>query len=187
MIPIPALWMPILLAGVLAFAASSVIHMFFTYHKHDFRQVPNEDAAMDALRPLNIPAGDYILPYAESSEVMNSDEYKARVEKGPVAFFTVLQPGSLFNMGPQLAQWFAYCVVVAAVTAYVAGRTLAPGAEYLAVFRLTGTVAFACFAMSLPQRSIWYKQGWGSTLRSMFDGFVYACLTAGAFGWLWPS
>ena len=187
MIPIPSLWLPIVLAAVLVFVASSVIHMFFTYHKNDFRQVPGEDAAMDALRPLNIPPGDYVLPYAESTEVMKSDEYKAKVEKGPVAFFTILEPGALFNMGPQLAQWFAYCLVVAAVTAYVGGRMLAPGAEYLSVFRLTGTVAFACFALALPQRSIWYKQGWGSTLRSMFDGFVYACLTAGAFGGFWPG
>ena len=64
---------------------------------------------------------------------------------------------------------------------------LLTGGRDLAVFRLTGTVAFACYAMSLPQRSIWYKQNWPSTLRSMFDGLVYALLTAGAFGWLWPA
>ena len=60
-------------------------------------------------------------------------------------------------------------------------------AEYLEVFRVTGTVAFACFAMSLPQRSIWYRQSWLTTAKSMFDGLVYACLMAGTFGWLWPA
>jgi hypothetical protein len=57
----------------------------------------------------------------------------------------------------------------------------------MAVFHLTGAVAFASYAMALPQRSIWYKQSWASTLRSMFDGLVYASLTAGVFGWLWPA
>ena len=104
----------------------------------------------------------------------------------PVAVMTVFGPGDFFNMGPQLAQWFAYSLVVAAFAAYVATRTLTVGADYLEVFRIVGTVAFACYAMALPQRSIWWKQGWGSTLRSMADGFVYASLTAGAFGWLWP-
>jgi hypothetical protein len=37
------------------------------------------------------------------------------------------------------------------------------------------------------QNSIWYRRGWGFTLRGMFDGLVYALLTAGAFGWLWPA
>lgn len=186
MVSIPSLWLPILLSGILVFIGSSVIHMFMTYHKNDFAKVPGEDAVMDALRPLDIPPGDYVLPYAGSTKVMNSPEYKERVEKGPVAFFTVLAPGAMSNMVPQLAQWFFYCVVVAVVAAYVATRTLSAGADYLAVFRLVGTVAFACYALALPQRSIWYKQNWGATIRSMFDGFVYACLTAGAFGMLWP-
>lgn len=187
MISIPSLWLPILLSGVLVFLASSVIHMLLTYHKNDFIQVPNEDAVMDALRPMNIPAGDYVMPYAGGMEVMNSAEYKAKVEKGPVAFFTVLAPGSMFNMGPQLAQWFVYSLVVSVIAAYVGGRTLTAGEDYLAVFRLTGTVAFACYAMAMPQRSIWYKQGRASTLRTMFDGLVYSLVTAGVFGWLWPA
>ena len=40
--------------------------------------------------------------------------------------------------------------------------------------------------MGLMQRSIWYMQNWPMTLRQMSDGLVYALLTAGAFGWLWP-
>ena len=187
MIPIPALWLPILLSAVVVFIASSVIHMFLTYHKNDFRQVPDEEGTMSALRALNIPPGDYVLPYAGSMEVMNSDEFKAKVEQGPVGVFTIFPPRAWASMGPQLAKWFVYCLVVASVAAYVAGRELSAGAEYLSVFRLVGTVAFACYAMSLPQRSIWYHQGWGSTLRSMFDGLLYAALTAGVFGWLWPA
>jgi hypothetical protein len=186
MTSIPSLWLPIVLSGVLVFVASSIIHMFLTYHKNDFSKVPDEDAAMDALRPLNIPPGDYVLPYAGGMEAMKSEEFRAKVEKGPVAFFTVMEPGSMFNMGPQLAQWFVYCLVVAVFAAYVGGRVLGAGAEYLDVFRITGTVAFACYAMGMPQRSIWYKQNWMTTLRSMFDGLVYASITAGAFGWLWP-
>lgn len=170
MIPIVSLWLPILLSAILVFVGSSVIHMFLNWHKNDFSAVPDEDATMDALRPFAIPAGDYIIPFAGGSDHLRSDEFKAKVEKGPVAVMTVFGPGDFFNMGPQLAQWFAYAVVVAAFAAYVATRTL----------------TFACYAMALPQRSIWWKQGWGSTLRSMADGFVYACLTAGAFGWRWP-
>ena len=186
MVTLPSLWLPILLSGVFVFVGSSVIHMFLSYHKNDFRELPDEDAAMNALRPLSIPPGDYVMPYAGGSEHLKSDAFKAKVEKGPVAVMTVYAPGDFFNMGPQLAKWFAYCVLVGATTAYVAKLALAPGAEYMEVFRLTGTVAFLCYAMALPQRSIWYKQNWSSTLKSMFDGFLYGLLTAGAFGTFWP-
>jgi hypothetical protein len=41
--------------------------------------------------------------------------------------------------------------------------------------------------MALMQRSIWFAQRWSVTLKSMFDGLVYALVTAGTFGWLWPA
>ena len=85
---------------------------------------------------------------------MRSDDYKAKVERGPIAFMTVMDSSAFTAMGAQLTQWFFYCVVVGVVVAYVAGRTLTAGAEYLTVFRLTGTVAFCCYAMAVPIRSI---------------------------------
>lgn len=186
-ISIVSLWLPIVLAAVIVFVASSVIHMFLGYHSTDFGKLPAQDAVQDALAAFEIPPGDYVIPHAASSDEMKSPEYRAKVERGPVAFVTVMDGKSLFNMGPQFVQWFVYLLLVGVVTAYVAGRMLPVGADYLVVFRLTGTVAFACYAMGLPQRAIWYKISWSSTLKSMFDGLVYALLTAGTFGWLWPA
>lgn len=186
-IPITTLWLPILVAAVLVFVMSSIIHMFLNYHRSDYSKVPDEDRLMEALRPFNLPPGDYVFPHAAGMEAMKSEAYQQKVAKGPIAFVTVIRAGQVFSMGPQLTQWFAYSLLVGIVSAYLAGRLLGPGADYLQVFRVTGTVAFACYSMALMQRSIWFSQNWGSTLRSMFDGFVYALLTAGAFGWLWPA
>lgn len=186
MVSILSLWAPILVAAVLVFVMSSVIHMVFGYHASDYSKLPDEDGVMDSLRAANIPPGDYVTPFAGSSKAMNTDEYREKVEKGPVAFFTVLDSSAMLNMGAQFGQWFAYAVMVGVVTAYVAGRTLAPGEEYLTVFRLTGTVAFCCYAMAHPQRSIWFKQNWAASGKYVLDGLFYGLLTAGAFGWLWP-
>jgi O-antigen ligase len=120
-------------------------------------------------------------------EAMKSEEYRQKVERGPVAFMTVIDKNRVFNMTSPLAQWFLYSVLVGILAAYLAGRTFGPGAEYLDVFRVTGTVAFAGYAMALMQRSIWFAQRWSVTLKSMFDGLVYALVTAGTFGWLWPA
>ncbi|MGH9579745.1 MAG: hypothetical protein ACRD2R_02020, partial [Terriglobales bacterium] len=72
------------------------------------------------------------------------------------------------------------------VTAYLTGRTMAPGASYLAVFRVAGTAAFLGYSGATATDSIWKGQLWSVTLKHMFDGLVYGLLTAGVFGWLWP-
>jgi hypothetical protein len=89
-------------------------------------------------------------------------------------------------MGRNLALWFVYLLVVAVFAAYVAGRTLPPGTEYLAVFRVAGTTAFLGFAGAVWQMSIWYRRAWGTTVRATIDGLIYGLLAAGVFAWLWP-
>jgi hypothetical protein len=185
MVPLGSLWIPVVLSAVIVFVASSVIHMVLGYHRHDFRKTPDETATQDALRRLGIASGDYAVPCAGSSKEMKDPAFVEKMTKGPVVFMTVL-PGGQNYMGSALGLWFLYCVVVGIFGAYVAGRALAPGAHYLDVFRFVGTVTFACYAMALPQASIWYKKNWGTTLRSMVDGLIYGSLTAGTFGWLWP-
>ncbi len=140
---------------------------------------------MDALRPFDIPPGDYVLPCAGSLEGMKSPDYIAKAEKGPVAFVTVM-PNGIPGMGQSLLLWFLYCALVGVFAAYIAGRALEPGAPYLTVFRFAGTTAFAGYGLALLQNSIWYKRAWSSTLKSVFDALIYALLTAGTFGWLWP-
>jgi hypothetical protein len=61
-VSIASLWLPILVAAVLVFVASAVLHMMFKYHRADYGMVPREDAVMDAPRPFSIPPGDYMLP-----------------------------------------------------------------------------------------------------------------------------
>lgn len=187
MVGIPELWLPILVAAVLVFVASSVIHMFLPYHRTDFAGVPQEDALMGAMRELGVSAGDYAVPYAGDPEVLKSDAYREKAQRGPVVFMTVLPPGDPFAMGAQLGQWFVYALVVGVFAAYVAGRALGPGAEYLAVFRFAGVTAFVGYALAHAQRSIWYRQKWSTTVKNMFDGLVYGLLTAGTFAWLWPE
>lgn len=186
MVSIMSLWVPIVGSAVLVFVVSSIIHMMLTYHKDDLRKLPNEDAVRAAMRPLAIPPGDYAMPYAGSSAAMKDPGYNAKLAEGPVAVMTVF-PNGPFMMGKSLMLWFGYSLVISLFAAYLASRTLDAGESYLMVFRVTGTVAFAGYALGLAQQSIWYRKNWGATLRSMFDGLIYATVTAGVFGWRWPG
>jgi hypothetical protein len=185
MVSVVDLWLPILLSAVLVFVASSVIHMaLHRWHAQDFKRFPAEDAVMDALRPFNLPPGDYAAPLPDSMAHMSSAEFKAKQARGPSFALTILTNHSI---GRNLAKWFVYSIVVAAFAAYVASLGLPRGAAYMTVFRVTSTVAFAGYALALWQNWIWYSRGLGYTVRTTIDGLVYGLLTGGAFGWLWPS
>jgi hypothetical protein len=185
MVPITSLWLPILVSAVLVFVVSSIIHMVLPYHRSDYGRLAKEDDVMESLRRFNIAPGDYLMPAPGSAASMRSPEFIAKREQGPIALMTVLPSGPP-TMGKQLALWFVYSMVIALFGGYVAGVALGPGAPYLAVFRIVGTVTFAGFALGLWQNSIWFGKAWSITLKSTFDGLIYALMTAGAFGWLWP-
>lgn len=185
MVYLTQLWLPILLSAVIVFVASSIIHMALPIHKSDYRKLPDEEKVMDALRAAGVvPGPAYHFPHCTHKE-MKSPEMVEKFKKGPVGFVTVLPSGPV-NMGKFLGMWFLFCLIVAVFTAYLTGRTVAPGTEYLRVFRVASTVAFMGYGLGHFADSVWKGQTWGVTFKHMFDGLIYALLTAGTFGWLWP-
>lgn len=185
MTELSALWLPILLSSVLVFAVSSIIHMALPWHKSEYPKLPNEEKVRDALRPFALPPGDYMVPRASNSQELRSPEFAEKLKKGPVMILTVLPNGPM-SMGTNLVLWFLYSAVVGLLAAYVAGRALPADTDYLHVFRFVGTTAFIGYAVALWQMSIWYKRAWSTTIKATADGLIYALLTAGVFGWLWP-
>ena len=186
MVSLEALWMPILVSAVIVFMASSVIHMALPWHKRDYPKLVVEGSVIDALRPLALPPGDYVIPRATHMKEMKTPEFQERMRQGPVIVMTV-RPNGPWHMGRSLSQWFIYSLVVSIFAGYVGGRTLPPGTQYLQVFQIVGTTAIAGYSLALAQLSIWYGRGWGLTIRSAVDGVIYGALTAGTFGWLWPA
>jgi hypothetical protein len=185
MTPLSTLWLPILLSAVAVFVASSVIHMASPWHKNDYPRLPNERQVLDALRPLAVPPGDYMMPRPESRVELSSPEFLARMDQGPVVIMTVLPNGPM-AMGPTLGVWLLYLIVVATLAALVTGVALRPGADFHDVFHISAVASFTGYAVALWQMSIWYRRSWRTTLKATADGILYALLTAAVFGWLWP-
>ena len=181
------LWLPIGLASVFVFVASSLLHMILPIHRGDFKKLPGEDAILDAMRAHNVAADNYMFPCPENMKDMGSPEIQQKFKTGPAGFMYVYPPGG-FNMGKSLGQWFAYTILVSIFVAYVASFSLnQPDLSYLDIFRLTGTVAFLAYGIGEITNSIWKGAKWSTTCKFLFDGLVYALVTAGAFGWLWPE
>jgi hypothetical protein len=185
MLPLTSLWLPILLSAVFVFIASSVIHMAPLWHRGDLSAVPRQEELRAALRPMALPPGEYMLPFCANRKELDSPEFAEKMRQGPVARMTVL-PNEPFSMGRPLVLWFVYLLVVGALVAAVLGHVLPAGTPYLRVFKLAGVTSFMGYALGLAQNSIWLSRPWLHTAKGWFDGVIYAALTAGTFGWLWP-
>lgn len=185
MVPLASLWAPILLSAVIVFVVSSVLHMAAPWHRNDYSRLPDEERFRAVVGPLAIPPGEYVVPRAYGRAEMTSPAFLARVNDGPNVMLTVM-PNGPWSLARNLVQWFVYLLLVALFAAYVAGRALAPGTEYLEVFRFAGTAAFLALTVALWQMSIWYRRSWRLTIIATVDGVIYALLLGGVFGWLWP-
>ena len=185
MFGLAVLWMPIVVSAVLVTIALVVVHMIPGWHQGDMAAVPGEDRVMETLRGLDVRPGEYRFPWGSTTAEMTSPEFVARMKAGPVGMMTIRPSGEL-NMGKMLGQWFVYALVAGVLVALVTGRTFGRGAPYLEVFCVSGTVAFCCHAVAHWQNWIWWGKGTRYTLTYSADGLLYALVTAGAFGWLWP-
>lgn len=184
MVSLASLCLPILLSAVFVFVASSIIHMAPLWHRNDYRGLPDETQFAAALRALNLVPGDYFMPWAPPRQ-HKSPEFRQRMTQGPVAIVSVLPNGPVVMAKP-LALWFVYLLIVGAFSALIAAHVLPPGTAYPRVFKVVLTAAFMGYALGLLQNSIWLRKPWAITLKGCFDGLIYAALTAGTFGWLWP-
>jgi hypothetical protein len=179
-----ALWLPIVVAAVIVFVASSIMHMVLPYHRSDYNQLPDEDKIRAVLRSASLKRGLYVFPFCTHKD-MKSPAIAEKYKEGPVGFVTIV-PNGPPAMPKFLAQWFVYCLLIGFFVAYLTAHTVAPGANYLAVFRVAGTAAFLAYGFGHLSNGIWKGQMWSTTIKEVFDGLVYGLLTAGTFGWLWP-
>ncbi|HXW97295.1 MAG TPA: hypothetical protein VEI47_06890, partial [Gemmatimonadales bacterium] len=74
MVTLPQLWAPILLAAVLVFVTSSLVHMVFKWHNSDYQKLSNEDEVRAAIRKGNASPGQYVLPHCADQKDMAKPE-----------------------------------------------------------------------------------------------------------------
>ncbi len=184
MVPLTALWLPILLSAVFVFVASSIMHMLLPYHRSDYGQLPDEDKTLAALRASGLKRGLYVFPYCTHKD-MKSPALLEKQKQGPVGYMTVIPSGPPV-MPKFLIQWFVFCLVIGFFVALLMSLTVPSGAHRHLVFHVAFIAAFLAYGLANLSNGIWKGQPWSVTLKEAFDGLVYGLLTAATFGWLWP-
>ena len=184
MVSLAGLWLPIVLSAVAVFILSALVWMVLPWHRKDFAGLPNEARAREALR--DAAPGMYTIPHCASRSEYQSPELIKKLEEGPVGFL-VMMPKGQTGMSRNLVLWFLWTLVISFTAAYVAAETLAPGTAYLQVFQVVGVTAWLAYSWAQVHEGIWFARPWGYVAKQLVDGLLYALVTAGVFGWLWPS
>jgi len=178
------LWLPVVVATVLVFFASFILHAVVQWHRPDFRGFPNEEAVRAAIRAGKAPAGQYLVPYLSEMKQMKLPEKARLFEEGPVAYVTLRNPGPP-RMGKELVLWFLLNLAICIIAAYIGGKTLPPGASFLQVCRIVGSIGLVAYAVGPVQQGIWMGKPWPAVSREVADAILYALAMGCAFGWLW--
>jgi hypothetical protein len=186
MVSLAQLWLPIVLSSVFVFIASSILHMVLKFwHMPDCSGFSNESEVGEAMRKGGASAGLYMIPYCKP-EALKEPATQDKFKQGPVGVIFLRQPG-MMNMGVFLGQWFAFCVIVSLFAAFLGIHTMGAGTPYKHVFGVVGISTFMAYALGSVPNAIWWGHPWKSQIKHMIDGAIYAGLTAGTFGWLWPA
>ncbi|MGP1309679.1 MAG: hypothetical protein ACTS27_05725 [Phycisphaerales bacterium] len=184
LVPLIDLWLPILLAAVVAFVLSFLAWAVSPHHKPEFRKLDREDEMLDAVRRLNIPAGGYMFPYCDAAD-LKTEEGKRRMEQGPWGRLRVY--GRKPGMGGSLLGSFVFYLVVSFAVAYVGSATVPAGAAFEQVLQVLGTVAILAYTAALIPHIIWFERSWRVFFTNLVDGVVFGLATALLFAWMWPG
>lgn len=173
-------WLPILASAVIVWIASFLMHMVLPLHKGEWRGLPDEASALETIRKA--PPGSYMFPWCSMAE-MKDPAVQEKIKRGPNGIMVVWSGPT--NFGASLVSTLVFYIVVGIFVAYLADHTLPPASEYLARFRICGCAAFLANGLGWIPTVIWFRMPGFWTY--LFDGLVYALLTAGTFGWLWQQ
>lgn len=180
------LWLPIALGTIAAWFASMLVHMLLKYHNGDYQQLSNEDEVAAAIANGSPAKGVHSMPYCVDMSEMGNEAMQKKFNEGPVAFVTIFDSG-MPAMPKLIGQQILYFLFGCTLIAYCAALALAPGAEYLDVFRFVSSVGFLAFGWGQIPFAIWYGHKWSTSAKYLLDALIYGLVVAGVFAWLWPA
>ena len=179
------LWLPIMVAAVAVFIASSLIHMVFKWHNSDYKKLANEDEVRAAVRAGSPAPGQYVMPHCMDMKDMKEDAMKQKFREGPIGLLTIRANGEP-NMNASLSQWFVLNIVIAAIAACVALQAFGIKGNTHNVAHLVGVLSFLAYGCGGVQSAIWMGLPWSSAAKGLLDALIYGTVSALAFMWLMP-
>jgi hypothetical protein len=186
MTPFLSLLLPIVLAAVAVLILSMINNLAMPWHKSDYGNVPDHDAAIAAIGSLNLAPDDYAVPNPRLPGGGKNPDFIAHFERGPTFHITVFPRGGM-HMGKYMGQWFGFMLLISAIAGWVTASIVAPGGNTIAVFRFSAILTTCSHGFGAWPLSIFYHRKWSTAFKETFDAILYGLATGAIFMWLWPK
>ncbi|WP_339721586.1 hypothetical protein [uncultured Paraglaciecola sp.] len=182
-VSVTELWLAIVLAGLLTWVASALVHMLIKYHNADYKALANEEDVSAALAEKHLKPALYTLPYCSDMKTMGEAHMQKKFNDGPVAMITIM-PNGMPPMGKLLTQQILFFIFGSFLIGYLASLSIVVNAEFMTVFRHVFIASFLTYGWAQIPYSIWMGPPWSNCIRYMLDALIYAAVTAGTFSYL---
>lgn len=186
MTPFMSLLLPIVLSAVAVFIVSMIVHMAMPWHKSDYGNVPNDDAAMAAIQSLNLAPDDYAVPNPHLPGGGKNPDFIAKFERGPTFHLTLMPSGGM-NMGKLMGTWLGFMLLISAIAGWVTGSIVGPGGNTHAVFHYSAIITACSYGFGAWPLSIWYHRKWSTSFKETFDAILYGLASGAVFMVMWPK
>jgi hypothetical protein len=186
MTPFMSLLLPIAVSTVAVFILSMIIHLAMPWHKSDYANVPDHDAAIATIRSLNLAPDDYAVPNPRLPGGAKNPNFIAEFERGPTFHMTMLPAGGM-HMGKYLASWFGFMLLISAIAGWVTGSIVPPGADAHAAFHYSAIVTACSYGFGGWTLAIWYHRRWSTAFKGTFDAILYGMASGAVFMLMWPK
>ena len=178
-----SLWLPIVATTLGTHIASTIAWIVSPHHKPDVQKFPAEDALNQLIREHNVGPGAYMFPGVDYEDMKNP-ETVARYEAGPYGMVVVWNRP---DMGKNIALTLTFFFISAVFIGYVSSLALEPGAPFLKVFQVAGTVGIMAFCFGAIPNDIWFRRPHRWLFTNLMDGIVYGLIAGAVFAFLWPA
>lgn len=175
------LWLPILLTGLATHVLSTIAWMLLPHHRPEWNRLPVEEELVDLLHARQVPANQYMFPYAASQPEMQSDAYRSRQAK--CRGMLILWPTPP-NMGAAIGQTLAWFFFAAFSLGYLASIALVPGESFLKVFRFMTMAGLLTYCYAHFPHVFWFRR---RTAMELLDGAAFALAAGLIFAACWPA
>lgn len=176
------LWLAVLLAAAVVWFWSFVSWGLARLHRADYRGIEREDAAMDAVRSMNLAPGNYMFPYMAPGA--DPAAAKLKWERGPIGTLAIF---GKINMGMNLLLTFVVYFVACGLIGYLAAEALPPGAAFGKVMQVVGTAGVLAFTFAGLPHLIWFQGHKSAIAITIIDGVVQGLAAGAVFALMWPG
>jgi hypothetical protein len=178
------LWLPILLSAAAAWIWSFLSWAILNIHSGDFKKLPDEPRALEALRGLNLPPEYYSFPHMLHSD-RKDPEGIARWKAGPLGVLHVWSPQ--FSMPRNMILSYLVYLAVSFLMAYIGYGALPAGVSFARAFQTMGAMGILAYSFAFLPVMIWFQGRPRVVATAVLDGVIMGLATGAVFAALWPK